>query len=101
MKMNDKSIKSPTDSVVTEKSGVIPKSTNIEHEQSQVSTSLSQSNELVNGLDVQGSVDLFLKTCENVLPADEYRSVEKKMKKYLNQMSKQFMKSVRLKNYIE
>jgi len=101
MKMNDKSIKSPTDSVVTEKPGVIPKSINIEHEQSRLSTSSSQSNKLVNGLDVQGSVDLFLKACENVLPADEYGSVEKKMKKYLNQMSQQFMKSVRLKNYIE
>ena len=52
-------------------------------------------------LDVKTSVELFLKTCESVLPSSEFVSVEKKMMKYLNYISPYFLKSVRLKNFIE
>lgn len=52
-------------------------------------------------LDVTGAVEMFLKTCSGVLPKDEFLSVERKLHKYLNQISKQFLTSIRLKNYIE
>ena len=62
-----------------------------------------ESNDVKNSasLDVKTSVELFLKTCESVLPSSEFVSVEKKMMKYLNYISPYFLKSVRLKNFIE
>ena len=61
------------------------------------------SNDVKNSacLDVKTSVELFLKTCKTVLPSSEFVSVEKKMMKYLNCISPYFLKSVRLKNFIE
>ena len=54
-----------------------------------------------SNVDVSCAIEQFLKSCKELLPSPEFQSVEKKIRKYLSQISPQYLKSRDLSNLIE